>query len=640
MHPPVDSHACQNGPDSFQQGQAITAAAPMPPPEPSTMLGHNQEPERSNCSGTVESRAEKSVGHVQMREINCQQYSSEMLSTVKWALIANETSETASWKPWSFHPGFIIVVIVGLHIAQISLVGLVLSKYKAKDGAFFVFGDEASAYFAWRFLPVMSAVLLGFLWGIVDSDVRRLEPFYQMNQPHGATVEDSLSLDYLSLICLVAPLVALSRRHYCVGLSSTLYLLALVVLPIAHDNMWEIEYNGNFRVVVNLAVVCAVLSLTSVMVVLAAILLFTLRTRRYGLSTDPGGLSGLASLIYNSNILPVFQHITVYQTQAHIDKELQNRRFQLRHTMVTREAGSSPVLVTRITSDVAREPNTNMTPASSPLQPDTTFQQSRWEAHPWVLWGRFLVLTELLFLGPYIAFQVAGYQAEFSSKVWSPKVIRILAMFSCTMTTALWTATDEGVRLIEPWRQLATDRPNMSRTNAIIADYDSMNPLSRIFSGSPIVAWISFGSLISQIFIVLCPALLDSIWKIAYTSLDSDVPETLQASTKVLGYASYPFAIMDFIIWVSLFSRRTPVVPRKPLTLSSKILYMCRSRKLLGDVHEATAKTVEQRAKNLRAQNREYRFGWFSVVGETGQLQLGVEREPVQLPYSYGHVHI
>jgi hypothetical protein len=104
--------------------------------------------------------------------------------------------------------------------------------------------------------------------------------------------------------------MALSQRHYFIGLSSTIYLLALVVLLIVHDIMWEIECDED--ILVNPAVVSVVLGLTLAMVVLAAVLPWTLSTRSYGLATDLGDLSGLASLIDDSDILLVLQDNPAY----------------------------------------------------------------------------------------------------------------------------------------------------------------------------------------------------------------------------------------------------------------------------------------------------------------------------------------
>jgi hypothetical protein len=69
--------------------------------------------------------------------------------------------------------------------------------------------------------------------------------------------------------------------------------------------------------------------------------------------------------------------------------------------------------------------------------------------------------------------------------------------------------------------------------------------------------------------------------------------------------------------------------------MSSKIVYLCCSAKLLQDVRDASSRTVKERAARLRTSRKGYAFGWFRVEG---RMRLGVEREPVEMRYSYGQV--
>ena len=139
------------------------------------------------------------------------------------------------------------------------------------------------------------------------------------------------------------------------------------------------------------------------------------------------------------------------------------------------------------------------------------------------------------------------------------------------------------------------------------------------------------------------PALFDSLWNVVYnlfnaTSSDfipslGNLPQSVIASTIILKYVTLPIVFMDSVIWLGLLSRRHPVVPTKPTTLSSKIVYICRSARLLQDVHDASG-TVEERMERLRAWRKGYAFGWFKVNQDT--IRLGVEREPMETEYSYG----
>lgn len=62
-----------------------------------------------------------------------------------------------------------------------------------------------------KYLPSLLAVLFGLLWAIPDHHYRRLEPYYQMSKPGGATAEDSLLVDYSYTSRLLVPFIAFER---------------------------------------------------------------------------------------------------------------------------------------------------------------------------------------------------------------------------------------------------------------------------------------------------------------------------------------------------------------------------------------------------------------------------------------------
>lgn len=496
----------------------------------------------------------------------------------------------------------------------------------------FTFEDKASLFFTWRFLPISSAVVLGLLWGIVDADVRRFEPFYQMSREEGATIGESLSLDYISMLGLIVPFVAISRGHVGVAMVSFSYLVTTVVLPMLCDYMWDLEYeDGLWTVNVNATILWLVIGVLVTLVSIMLCVIGILCRRSHGLRRDPGGLAGLAGLLHSSDILPLFRAIPAYETQAFIDDKLQQYRFKLTQSQ-NDEASNNEPIISATSSPIDGTPE--MQSSASALQ--RPFKQTRGEAHPYNLWGRFLLLPEAVLFGPFIALWAGSYSMAFDD-VWSPKVIKALIVFMTTINTMSWAGIEDALRLMEPFRQLATDKPKMSRVDAVLARYEGLNPVSRIFCGSTMVSAVSLAGLLARFFTILAPALLEILWKIAYYHGPrlEHMPKTLKTTADVLRWINLPWGVVYFFIWLTIFSRSAPIVPRKPTTLSSKILYMCRSEKLLNDVHEAIL-TGENVDEALKAQGQQYRFGWFQADDVTGELQLGVEREPVLLPYSYG----
>lgn len=62
-----------------------------------------------------------------------------------------------------------------------------------------------------NYLPSLVAVLFGLLWTIPNYHYRRIEPYYQLSKPGGATAEDSLLLDYSYTSTLLVPFASFKR---------------------------------------------------------------------------------------------------------------------------------------------------------------------------------------------------------------------------------------------------------------------------------------------------------------------------------------------------------------------------------------------------------------------------------------------
>lgn len=67
--------------------------------------------------------------------------------------------------------------------------------------------------FAFTYLPTILATIYAFVWGWIDLDVKRLEPFYQLSRKQGALGADSLLLDYPVDFIPFVPFKSLVRRY-------------------------------------------------------------------------------------------------------------------------------------------------------------------------------------------------------------------------------------------------------------------------------------------------------------------------------------------------------------------------------------------------------------------------------------------
>ena len=87
-------------------------------------------------------------------------------------------------------------------LSTVALIALIeyINKICIEEKALF-FAERAedfpmSVVFCYRYLPQMVVVALGVGWAAVDLDVKRLEPYFQLSKPEGATASNSIFLHY------------------------------------------------------------------------------------------------------------------------------------------------------------------------------------------------------------------------------------------------------------------------------------------------------------------------------------------------------------------------------------------------------------------------------------------------------------
>ena len=87
-------------------------------------------------------------------------------------------------------------------LSAVALIALIeyINKISIEQKALF-FADTVKDFpvgvvFCYRYLPQMIVVALGVGWAAVDLDVKRLEPYFQLSKPGGATASNSIFLHY------------------------------------------------------------------------------------------------------------------------------------------------------------------------------------------------------------------------------------------------------------------------------------------------------------------------------------------------------------------------------------------------------------------------------------------------------------
>jgi hypothetical protein len=138
----------------------------------------------------------------------------------------------ANWKPYSMRWPYLtalIVISVTLAAAQEYL----YQKSHKKPLYEFNSASELNtwAYFCFKYLPTLVAVIFGILWQVTDFEVKRLEAYYQLSKAGGALAAESINVDYITFFNFFRPVRALKYKHYAVAVSSLATLIAVSLIP-------------------------------------------------------------------------------------------------------------------------------------------------------------------------------------------------------------------------------------------------------------------------------------------------------------------------------------------------------------------------------------------------------------------------
>ncbi|KAK4541087.1 hypothetical protein LTR36_008312 [Oleoguttula mirabilis] len=142
---------------------------------------------------------------------------------------------TDSWKPISLRISFLLAVIVS-SFGLLTILHVLLLVSQRNDGLLFASKISDLAWqqsFLYLYLPTIVSVVYGLVWGWIDLDAKRFEPFRQMSKPDGAAAGDSLLLHYPFDFLATVPLKSLRRKHWTVCIASTaLVLVSWGVTPL------------------------------------------------------------------------------------------------------------------------------------------------------------------------------------------------------------------------------------------------------------------------------------------------------------------------------------------------------------------------------------------------------------------------
>ncbi|KFY15096.1 hypothetical protein V492_02234 [Pseudogymnoascus sp. VKM F-4246] len=159
--------------------------------------------------------------------------------TTSWGSSKDSSTERKLWKPATLRfpvLGSIFTVTVLMIIVLETLAYISVGKNNSNGGglAFAATVDDIStiATVSYLYLPTVIAVLYGMVWNWVDLDSKRLEAWFQLSKPEGASAEDSLLLQYPFDFLPFVPIRAARRKHWAVFITgSTMMLVTWAIVP-------------------------------------------------------------------------------------------------------------------------------------------------------------------------------------------------------------------------------------------------------------------------------------------------------------------------------------------------------------------------------------------------------------------------
>ncbi|KAF8860270.1 hypothetical protein BDZ45DRAFT_648839 [Acephala macrosclerotiorum] len=137
--------------------------------------------------------------------------------------------QSESWKPLTLR-GPVLGSLILFSVLIISLLEVLSSKSSGNEnGGGLVFAVDVDNLpplpsFGYLYFPTIISVCYSLMWGWVDLDVKRLEPWFRLSTTSGAKAADSLLLQYPSDFLPFVPITALRRKHWSVFLAGAIMM--------------------------------------------------------------------------------------------------------------------------------------------------------------------------------------------------------------------------------------------------------------------------------------------------------------------------------------------------------------------------------------------------------------------------------
>ncbi|KAH0839066.1 hypothetical protein AYO21_04663 [Fonsecaea monophora] len=534
-----------------------------------------------------------------------------------------------NWKPWSMRPWYILSLMalaLGLAGFQEYLCQRSFKSVREHSGilAFDAVAEISTwDFFAWKYLPTMITIVYAVLFSIMDFDIRRLEPFYQLSRPRGASAAASLNLDHLTMFQYFVPFKAFRLRQWAVFFSTTGNIVASMVSPALQNPSITFVTNPDPKCNVDgcpgdekhywvriSPVWSRTLSASYVFVAIVLVILFVQLRRKSGLLSDPKGIAGIASMATKSHILQDFAGLDEANC-AKIHKRLEHRRYVLYKSSIWQGEWSSQ-------SDPPQDSERKLT---SP--------------HPLMLQMQAAI--------PFLAFMVFCLVSvpviTLTKARVVPNAAPWLPILVATGLKLFFSTFEADVRLMEPFYQLS--RGNARPENSLTLDYQAtvygIMPFKALVNRHYLLTLVGVSSVLLDILAVTVSSFSvnsEDFMHVGSRGEDrSNGDETFVSFWTSLVLSAFILVFVIFTTSLVYWRRRHPFLPREPSTIAAVLAFIYASNMLTDFVDTETLnnKAMEKRLKGI---NKRYGLGWFR--GRDGQIHCAIDEEPMRSKYVHG----
>ncbi|KAK6337816.1 hypothetical protein TWF696_001295 [Orbilia brochopaga] len=525
-----------------------------------------------------------------------------------------------NWRPWEMDwPYLTFLNVLTLGLAGVTEYLIQLSDSIGNKGLLqYQSASEVpiGQWIAWKYVPTVVGVVFGVLWQVTDTEVKRNEPYYQMSKPQGSIAKYSLNVDYFEFLSFLTPFQGLQYRQWAVACSAMCYLISYAVIPnllgalldtesFSDDEKSANALKGNYSekyLRVDSQYARPLEAMFALVGVCGICLQILLMRRKSGLVGDVSGIAGIAAMANKSHILMDFKGLDEAD-ERQIHDHLSKRRYRL-HKMSL-----------YLGADVAM--------ADRPEFHESKRKKIKKESPNHPIFTLLTAIPFAVFLGFVLAIMPILSFAD-SGKAFIQRV-PFTATFLGILIKSIWEVLDKQLRIMQPFRTLSYGN---ARPNILTMDYTGTIPgwvtIKAVRNRHWLLALVTFDSVLIELLTVTMGSFLNR------SAPDEETQTSINVSFALATVICTGLLATLFLV---LWRRKTPFLPRQPGTIASVLTYIHQS-KMVTDFEQMEQWPTSKREAKLMSLNKRYAFGWFS--GRDKQIHLGVDQCPISSRYEYG----